>query len=79
MTSDYPSPQAASNQATLLIVDRSIDGLAPCLHEFTYQAMVYDLLNVELRTDKYSYKTVDNKEQNVDRTVCSRKHCLALP
>eukprot|EP00297_Palpitomonas_bilix_P003784 CAMPEP_0113893618 /NCGR_PEP_ID=MMETSP0780_2-20120614/16206_1 /TAXON_ID=652834 /ORGANISM="Palpitomonas bilix" /LENGTH=601 /DNA_ID=CAMNT_0000883955 /DNA_START=79 /DNA_END=1884 /DNA_ORIENTATION=- /assembly_acc=CAM_ASM_000599 len=64
----FPTSQS-SNQPLLLIVDRSIDGLAPCLHEFTYQAMVYDLLNVDLKSDKYAYKTQDGKGQDLNRTV----------
>jgi len=35
------------SRGTLLIVDRSIDPAAPLMHEFTYQAMVQDLLNVK--------------------------------
>ncbi|KAI8325469.1 Sec1-like protein, partial [Martensiomyces pterosporus] len=31
----------------LIIVDRSADPLAPILHEFTYEAMVHDLLDIE--------------------------------
>jgi len=34
-------------RCTFLILDRYDDVLAPLLHEFTYQAMVYDLLTVE--------------------------------
>lgn len=33
-------------RGTLLIVDRAIDPLAPVMHEYTYQAMVNDLLQV---------------------------------
>lgn len=45
-------------RGTLILLDRTIDPIAPLLHEFTYQAMVADLLNVEETTSglKYSYE-----------------------
>jgi syntaxin-binding protein 1 len=33
--------------ATLVITDRSMDMVAPFVHEFTYQAMANDLLPIE--------------------------------
>lgn len=39
---DVPRPRAV-----LFVLDRSLDPVAPFLHEFTYQAMVNDLLPVE--------------------------------
>ena len=33
--------------ATLLLMDRSVDPLSPILHEFSYQAMCYDVLDVD--------------------------------
>ncbi|KAJ2496475.1 syntaxin binding protein 1, partial [Coemansia sp. RSA 2052] len=38
----------------LIIVDRSADPYAPVLHEFTYEAMVHDLLDIE-DGKKFSY------------------------
>ncbi|KAI9189265.1 syntaxin binding protein 1 [Blastocladiella emersonii ATCC 22665] len=43
----------ANSKGTLLVVDRSLDMNAPLLHEFTYQAMAYDLLPLE--DGKYLY------------------------
>eukprot|EP01006_Ploeotia_vitrea_P029690 TRINITY_DN62184_c0_g1_i1.p1 TRINITY_DN62184_c0_g1~~TRINITY_DN62184_c0_g1_i1.p1 ORF type:complete len:654 (+),score=356.19 TRINITY_DN62184_c0_g1_i1:113-2074(+) len=36
----------SQNRATLLITDRSLDVIAPLLHEVTYQAMAHDLLDI---------------------------------
>jgi len=41
-------------QATLLIVDRSVDPLSPLMHEYTYQAMIMDLLGIE--NDRYTHE-----------------------
>lgn len=40
-------PQSQRPQSVLLITDRSMDLMAPLLHEFTYQAMAHDLLPIK--------------------------------
>ncbi|KAI9313586.1 Sec1-like protein [Dichotomocladium elegans] len=42
-----PTLNPPQPRATLLIVDRTVDANAPFLHEFTYQAMINDLLSVD--------------------------------
>ncbi|KAI1316911.1 vacuolar sorting protein VPS33/slp1 [Mortierella claussenii] len=42
-------------QGTILVLDRSIDVAAAIVHEFTYQAMINDLLPIEDGT-KYTYE-----------------------
>lgn len=56
---DFPPPSNRP-RGVLLVVDRSIDLCAPLLHEFTYQAMVHDLLPIK-EGDKVTYKTVINE------------------
>ncbi|KAL5612558.1 hypothetical protein BROUX41_004344 [Berkeleyomyces rouxiae] len=56
---DFP-PKTSRPQGTLLITDRSMDLMAPILHEFTYQAMAHDLLSIE-EGDKVTYSVVINQ------------------
>ncbi|KDR80628.1 hypothetical protein GALMADRAFT_240971 [Galerina marginata CBS 339.88] len=52
---EFGKVDPARPKATLLITDRSMDMMAPFVHEFTYQAMANDLLPIENGT-RYSYK-----------------------
>ncbi|THC97151.1 hypothetical protein EYZ11_003366 [Aspergillus tanneri] len=56
---DFPPPSPRP-RGVLLVVDRSIDLIAPLIHEFTYQSMVHDLLPIN-DGDKVTYKTVVNE------------------
>nr|OQO22060.1 hypothetical protein B0A51_09808 [Rachicladosporium sp. CCFEE 5018] len=58
---DFP-PQTGRARGVLIITDRSMDLMAPLLHEFTYQAMVHDLLPIR-EGDRITYKTVVNEGQ----------------
>ncbi|EAW12936.1 Sec1 family protein [Aspergillus clavatus NRRL 1] len=55
---DFPPPSARP-RGVLLVVDRSMDMIAPLVHEFTYQSMVHDLLPIK-DGDKVTYTTVIN-------------------
>ncbi|KAJ1737637.1 syntaxin binding protein 1 [Coemansia sp. Benny D160-2] len=44
-----------SPPSTVIILDRSVDMYAPLLHEFTYQAVVHDLIDLE-DGNKYAYE-----------------------
>ncbi|KAL7409093.1 Sec1-like protein [Mrakia frigida] len=56
---DFPKPSDPPRpQSVLFVVDRSMDPVAPFLHEFTYQAMVNDLLPVDDgKTYKYQFQS----------------------
>ncbi|KAJ5677772.1 uncharacterized protein N7477_003405 [Penicillium maclennaniae] len=56
---DFPPPSNRP-RGVLLVVDRSMDIFAPLLHEFTYQAMVHDLLPIK-DGDKVTYRTKVNE------------------
>ncbi|OWP03145.1 Sec1 family superfamily protein [Marssonina coronariae] len=53
-------PPSTRPQGVLVITDRSMDIMAPLIHEFTYQAMAHDLLPIK-EGDKVLYKTVVNE------------------
>ena len=56
---DFPPPSPRPRGA-LIITDRSMYLFAPFIHEFTYQAMIHDLLAIE-EGDKTFYKTIVNQ------------------
>ena len=51
---DFP-PMSSRPRGLLLVTDRTMDTFAPLLHEFTYQAMVHDLLSL-VEADRIFYK-----------------------
>ncbi|PAV20211.1 Sec1-like snare [Pyrrhoderma noxium] len=64
---EFPKKERGRGRATLIITDRSLDTVAPFLHEFTYQAMVNDLLPIQ---DGVRYlhvhQNASHKEERVD-------------
>uniref|UniRef100_A0A673CVN1 Syntaxin binding protein 3 n=1 Tax=Sphaeramia orbicularis TaxID=375764 RepID=A0A673CVN1_9TELE len=58
---DDSGKKKGKTQAQLLIVERGFDPVSPILHELTYQAMAYDLIDVQ--NDTYKYKSKDGSEK----------------
>ncbi|MCO5547266.1 hypothetical protein L7F22_000713 [Adiantum nelumboides] len=56
----------------LLIVDRSIDPIAPVIHEWTYDAMCHDLLNME--GNKYVYEITTSAGRTDRKEVLLEEH-----
>lgn len=56
----------------LLIVDRSIDPIAPIIHEWTYDAMCHDLLNME--GNKYVYEITTSAGRPDRKEVLLEEH-----
>ncbi len=62
--------------ATLIIVDRSHDALSPLMHEYTYQAMVYDTLRIE--NDIYQHETtIEGKKETKPVLLNENDHVWA--
>ena len=58
--------------ATLLVLDRSVDAAVTLLHDFTYQSMVYDLLELTThgeRHDLYKYSFKSTKGVTAQKDV----------
>ncbi|KAI8337909.1 Sec1-like protein [Chlamydoabsidia padenii] len=69
---DFPPPRDPPlPQGTLIILDRTIDPIAPFLHEFTYQAMLADLLAAEETSGglKYSYEYTQEDGTSKDHEI----------
>jgi syntaxin-binding protein 1 len=65
-------------RATLIIVDRSFDALAPVLHDFYYQAMTMDLLEVK-NGEQFNYSYVNNAGVTEKKDVLLNEHDKIWP
>ena len=63
---DFP-PTSSRPRGTLIITDRSMDLYAPLIHEFTYQAMIHDLLPI-IEGDKILYRSPPNPSEPTTET-----------
>eukprot|EP00878_Enallax_costatus_P018017 GHUV01018943.1.p1 GENE.GHUV01018943.1~~GHUV01018943.1.p1 ORF type:complete len:543 (+),score=157.47 GHUV01018943.1:1151-2779(+) len=53
----------------LLILDRTVDPVAPVIHEWTYEAMVYDLLPVEDNVIRFNAETAAGKSESKEHML----------
>lgn len=60
---NFPPPESPRPRAELIITDRTMDLMAPFIHELTYQAMAMDLLPVQDDGDKITYRNVIRRGQ----------------
>lgn len=56
---------ASKKRSQLIILDRSVDLISPLIHELTYQAAAYDMLDIKGNT--YSYKFEDGRGAQAER------------
>jgi syntaxin-binding protein 1 len=64
-------------RGTLLILDRSVDALSPLIHDFYYQAMAYDLL--EIHGEQYHYAYQNNAGAKEERDVLLNEYDKIWP
>ena len=57
------------DRSSLLLLDRASDCLTPLMHDFTYQAMVNDLLNVKGDQITYKAESADDPDVKEDKDV----------
>lgn len=63
---DFP-PTSTRPRGALVITDRSMDLFAPLIHEFTYQAMIHDVLQI-IEGDRIFYDVADKSNADGDGT-----------
>lgn len=59
----------ASSTCDLVIFDRGFDPVAPVIHEWTYEAMAYDLLNLDGEVFRYEVETQAGKTEKKEHLL----------
>lgn len=66
---NFPPPSSRP-RSVFIITDRSLDLFTLVLHDFSYQAMAYDLVpEVDTRTDTYHYQAENEVGEKEDKTA----------
>lgn len=59
----------ARETCELLVLDRSVDPVAPVIHEWTYEALVYDLLSLDDNIIRYKAETASGAAEVKDHVL----------
>ncbi|CAI1828986.1 hypothetical protein SEUBUCD646_0B02860 [Saccharomyces eubayanus] len=67
---EFPPQNTERPRSILMITDRTLDPFAPILHDFSYQAMSYDLVsNVDTQKDTYHYFAENEAGEQEEKTA----------
>eukprot|EP00529_Nitzschia_sp_RCC80_P013942 CAMPEP_0113485950 /NCGR_PEP_ID=MMETSP0014_2-20120614/24745_1 /TAXON_ID=2857 /ORGANISM="Nitzschia sp." /LENGTH=756 /DNA_ID=CAMNT_0000379607 /DNA_START=146 /DNA_END=2416 /DNA_ORIENTATION=+ /assembly_acc=CAM_ASM_000159 len=64
-----PQRSAERERSSFLLLDRTSDCLTPLMHDFTYQAMVHDLLDMDGNKITYKAETAEDPTKQEDKDV----------
>ncbi|KAJ1750559.1 Syntaxin-binding protein 1, partial [Coemansia sp. RSA 1752] len=60
--------------SVVIVLDRSVDLYSPLLHEFTYQALVHDLIDLDGgNTYTYTLESTDGQSQSAEAELSEQK------
>lgn len=59
---------------SIIVIDRTIDSVTPLLHDYSYQSMIYDLLEVDTTTNIVEYEKVEKDDSGEGNSGASVKH-----
>lgn len=62
----------AAAEGAFLLLGRGCDAVAPVIHEWTYEAMIFDLLGLTSNTFEYEVQTVGGKVEKKEHILDER-------
>lgn len=73
------SGMSCSMQVPSVLTCRGFDAVAPVIHEWTYEAMAYDLLGLEGNVFQYTAETAGGKAEQKEHLLDERDDLCAPP